>query len=256
MPTRGNAGDRFTGVAEGYARHRPSYPGALVDWVIAEAALRPGDAVADVGCGTGIFTRLLAARGLDVVGIDPNEDMLAQARAEGGPRYGRGEAHATGLADASVALVTVAQAFHWFELDAALDELARVLGAGGSVAAIYNLRAECTFLRDYDRLLRRFSREHGVLESWESTLREIERHPRVAAPRRRELAHAQAFDLEGLRGRAWSSSYVYRGVSDRDGFDAALAELFAAHARGGRVEFPYRATALVFSLRTPPPAMR
>src|SRR4029450_1148231 len=98
--------ERFSGAAAGYARHRPSYPAAIVDGVLTAAGVKPGDSVADVGCGTGILTRLLAERGTEVVGIDPNEPMLAEARAAGGPaRYERGEAEATGLPEASVVLV-------------------------------------------------------------------------------------------------------------------------------------------------------
>jgi len=239
--------ERFAGAASGYARFRPSYPDALVDWVLEEAAVRSGDRVADVGCGTGILTRLLAARGLDVVGLDPNEDMLAEARAAGGPaEYRRGEAAATGLGDASVALVTVAQAFHWFEADEALAEFHRVLRPGGQVAAIWNLRAESPFMAAYDALLRRFSREYSVLDRWEQSLDQLRRHPRVASPREREEPNAQWLDFEGLHGRAWSSSYVFRGVRDREGFDAALRGLFDAHARDGILEFPYRTVGLVF----------
>ena len=76
--------ERFSGAAGGYARSRPGYPDALVDWVVAEAQLAPDDLVLDLGCGTGILTRKLAHRGLNVLGLDPNEDMLAQARAAGG----------------------------------------------------------------------------------------------------------------------------------------------------------------------------
>lgn len=244
--------ERWTGAAGRYARFRPSYPDALVDWAVADARLRPGDPVADVGCGTGLFTRLLAARGLDVVGIDPNADMLAEARAGGGgARYERGEAAATGLEDASVRLVSMAQALHWVPIDAAIAEFSRVLREGGRVAAIWNLRGRGGFMDEYDAVLRRFSREYGVLETWEETLRRLRTHPRADLGRDFETENAQSFDLEGLLGRAWSSSYVFRGVCDREGFDAAVGRLFAAHARDGRIEFRYRAVAFAF---TPGPA--
>ena len=245
---------RFTGAAQGYARHRPGYPDVLVDQVLLEAGAKSGDAAADLGCGTGILTRMLAARGLAVVGIDPNEDMLEEARATGGgAEYRTGDAENTGLADQSVGLVTVAQAFHWFDVDAALEELQRVLTPQGHVAAIWNIRGENGFMAEYDALLRRFSSEYTVLESWETTLEVLKRHPRVVGARELRAEHAQRFDLESLRGRAWSSSYVFRGVQDREGFDEALACLFDDHAQGGAIVFPYRSLGLVFRVTAPEP---
>jgi ubiquinone/menaquinone biosynthesis C-methylase UbiE len=248
-PDRLDPRRRFEGGACGYARHRPGYPEPLVDWVIDEAAVGAGDPAADVGCGTGILTRMLDARGLRVVGIDPGADMLAQARAAGeGAEYRTGEAAATGLPDHSVALVTVAQAFHWFDLDAALAEFHRVLRPGGHVAAIWNIRGESPFMGGYDALLRRFSSQYAVLDSWEATRTALTRHPRAVEPRESREAHAQRFDFEAFRGRAWSSSYVRHGVADAAAFDAALRTLFDHYARDAAVDFPYQAVALVFGV--------
>jgi SAM-dependent methyltransferase len=247
-----DARERFSRAAGLYARCRPGYPSALVDWILGEAGLTPGARVVDVGCGTGIFSRLLDEHGLDVIGLDPNADMLAEARARGGARYLRAEAAATALAGRSVALVAVAQAFHWFSLEAALAEFARVLAPGGHVAAVYNLRADSPFMREYDALLRRFSGEYSLREGWEQTLAAIARDPRVRSPRRIELPHEQRFDEDGLLGRARSSSYVFRGVRDADGFEAELRALHARHAVEGVVRYPYRSTALVFCLEPAP----
>jgi ubiquinone/menaquinone biosynthesis C-methylase UbiE len=246
--------ERFSGAARGYARFRPGYPDTLVDRVLSEAGVKSRDPVADLGCGTGILTRMLAARGLEVVGIDPNRNMLEEARsAGGGAEYRGGDAKSTGLADQSVALVTVAQAFHWFDVDAVLGELRRVLNPQGHVAAIWNIRGENAFMDAYDALLRRFSSEYKVLESWETTLAELKHHARVVDARELRAEHAQRFDLEGLQGRAWSSSYVFRGVEDREGFDEALASLFHGHALDGTIEFPYRCVGLVFRIRASEP---
>src|SRR5262249_3448715 len=105
---------RFSATADAYHRYRPDYPQALLDWLVAETGVASGARVADIGCGTGISSRFLAARGFRVVGVDANADMLARAvEAGGGPRYVVGEAVATGLPDRSVDLVTAAQSFHW-----------------------------------------------------------------------------------------------------------------------------------------------
>jgi SAM-dependent methyltransferase len=240
---------RFTDAAGLYARYRPDYPSALFDWLLATTALGPGARVADLGCGTGIASRQLAARGLRVVGIEPNAAMLAQARAEGGGvRYVRAEATATGLRGGAVDLGTAAQAFHWFPVAETLAELRRVLRPGGWAAAFWNVRAGGLFNQEYDALLHAFSVEYGALRRHEETTEELGARPEVESARAAEFAHRQVFDLEGLRGRAWSSSYVVHGVDDRAGFDRALARLFDRHQRDGAVSFGYRTEVLAFRL--------
>jgi SAM-dependent methyltransferase len=236
--------ERFSAGVDLYERFRPSYPAALVEWVVARASLEPGARIADLGCGTGISTRLFAERGFDVVGIDPNEEMLARARRAGGARYRRGEAAATGLPDASVDLVIAGQAFHWFDVQKTLDEALRILRPGRRLAAFWNLRGASPFLSEYDALLRRASREYEVLLKPEQAIAAIAAEPRVRDWQRAEFPNSQRFDREGLLGRAFSSSYVQHGLDDRDSFERALFELFDRHQQSGCVEFAYRSVAV------------
>jgi SAM-dependent methyltransferase len=241
--------ERFSAAAGLYDRFRPSYPRELVDWIVASSRLEPGALVADVGCGTGISTRLFADRGFDVVGIDPNEAMLSRARSAGGARYVSGEAVATGLSDHSIDLVTVAQAFHWFDVAGALEEFRRVLKVSGCCAAFWNARStETAFMTEYDAVLRRHSREYAILESHEGTLARIEGSEGVVDRRRAEFPHSQRLDREAFLGRVFSSSYVVHGVADRGALEAALGELFEKHHSGGVVEFRYRSVGLCFRL--------
>lgn len=133
---------RFDSLAGYYAQARPSYPAALVDFVCRAAGLEDGRGeIADIGCGTGISTRLFAERSSDyrVIGIEPNGDMLDKARQKALPNtvYQKGAGEATGLGDASQDLVISAQAFHWLDADAALREFERILRPGGMVALFW-----------------------------------------------------------------------------------------------------------------------
>lgn len=240
---------RFTATVDAYARWRPTYPASALDHVIARAALAPGDAVVDLGTGTGIVARALAARGFRVTGVDPNEAMLQSARASsGGVTYVVGESTATGLPSASAALVIAAQAFHWFPLPRTLDELARVLVPGGWVAAMWNVRAHTPFMRAYEALLDgvavfRTTPQPGP------TMAALEATPGLVDMTRWTTDHQQRLDREGLHGRASSSSYVaHASPEDRSSIRLGLDRLFDAHATAGEVEFSYDTTVLSFRL--------
>src|SRR5262245_45543844 len=92
---------RFGGLAAGYDRYRPDYPPAAIDFIIARCGLAPGARFVDVGCGTGISTRLFGARGLAGIGVEPNADMRRVAEAtDSAATYRDGQADALGLPDA------------------------------------------------------------------------------------------------------------------------------------------------------------
>lgn len=232
--------ERFTATADLYDLHRPSYPAELVDWLVAAAGLKAGSAVADIGCGTGISARLFSARGFTVVGIDPNEAMLAKARAKGGADYRRGESNASGLPDASQDLVFAAQAFHWFDIPTTLAEWRRILKPGGLAAAFWNDRtADTPFLKEYEALLQDSSAEYRELTRRRSTFAELRESAGVKAWTPAEFSSSQTLDRESLFGRAYSSSYVAHGVRDHAAFDKALNALFERHAVNARIEFRY-----------------
>lgn len=239
--------ERFSAAAELYRRYRPSYPSQLIDWVVAEAGLDPGARVADIACGTGISTRLFAERGFQVVGVDPNPDMLAQARLDGEGNYRQGEAAATGLGPQSFALVVVAQAFHWLDLLSTLTEFRRILVPEGWCAAFWNVRAPTPLLTEYQHLLDTFT-EYRSLPTVEAKLREIDTSHLVRSLRAGEFVHSEQLDLEQFLGRVGSASYVVHGVERREELQRSVAAVFNRHAQDGKVEVTYRCPARLFQL--------
>jgi SAM-dependent methyltransferase len=129
----------FGAVADVYERGRPSYPAEAIDWLIPGHATR----VADVGAGTGKLTRQLRERGLDVIAVEPSAGMREQLRraVAGVPVLG-GTAERIPLADDSVDVVLVAQAWHWVDPALAVPEVARVLAPGGRLGLLWNRRVE------------------------------------------------------------------------------------------------------------------
>jgi len=240
---------RFSKVAEDYARWRPSYPSMLIEWIGLSAKLRRGSRVADVGCGTGISTRLLARQGYSVVGIDPNETMLAKAREAGGADYVIGDEGATGLPAASVELVTAAQAFHWFDIDMAQAEFARILKPSGFACAFWNLRSRTPMQLEYEALLRQHCTDWEEHPRGRQTIEAILAHPRTLAPKEAKFAAAQKLDREGFFGRVHSASYVAHGLKDPENFEFKLGGLFEKHAKEGIVDFEYDAVALLWKIK-------
>jgi ubiquinone/menaquinone biosynthesis C-methylase UbiE len=130
----------FSAQADAYARARPTYPVELLDRLVAHAGVKPGDAVADLGAGTGIFTELLVARGFHVTAVEPNEPMRRQAKPLANATWINGTFESTGLPAASQQWAAAAQAFHWADPPRALPEVRRILKPGGCFTVLWNNR--------------------------------------------------------------------------------------------------------------------
>jgi len=125
-------------TANDYSRYRAGFPAAFFDRVFADGTVTAGASLVDLGTGTGTLARGFALRGCRVIGIDPSEQMLEQAReldkqVNVDVEYRAARAEATGLPDASVDVVTAGQCWHWFDRPKAAQEVRRILKPNSTI---------------------------------------------------------------------------------------------------------------------------
>lgn len=135
------AGRGFHDVAEVYERARPGYPPEVVAWLAENLGLGPGVRTLDLAAGTGKLTGLLQATGAAVIAVEPVAGMR-QVLHRNLPEIPvvAAVAEALPFAPETFGAVTVAQAFHWFDREAASRELVRVLAPGGRLGLVWNVR--------------------------------------------------------------------------------------------------------------------
>lgn len=243
--TQHNPLDRFSGLASVYAQHRPSYPEQALDHLLNRAQLSDDALIVDLGSGTGISTRWLAERGYHVIGIEPNADMRAEAdrcsKDDPHIEYREGSGEATGLESKTVDVVMAAQAFHWFNQQAALDEMARILKPGGHVALIWNIRDDSDPLTAaYGDVILSFPDAKIVEQPEDQYVDLLWQHPRFEDAEKVVFANGQDLTEEGLIGRARSVSYAPRDPELIDKITAQLKAIHAEHQQNGLVQVRYK----------------
>lgn len=233
---------RFSSRAEDYARYRPSYPDAVIDVLRRDCGLSDRSTVADIGSGTGLLAKLFLNLRCTVFGVEPNAEMR-RAGESFLAGYGRfrsvaAQAEATTLPARSIDLVTAGQAFHWFDPPRARAEFARILRDPRWVALVWNERRVTgdPFLEGYEALLQRYAPEYGRVDHRRIGDLELSDFFGHTAWKKAVFENQQRFDLDGVRGRLLSSSYVPAG---NDTLMRELERLFAATARDGHVAFAY-----------------
>ena len=237
--------ERFSNRVANYVKYRPDYPQEIVPFLAENCGLTSQSVIADVGCGTGISTKMFLENGNRVLGVEPNEAMRDAAIEclKEFPDFKpiNGTSTDTTLDDRSIDMVVAAQAFHWFDAEPTRAEFERILKPDGYVVLIWNERQIDTtaFHAEYEAFLIRYARDY-----------EIVRHENLAAD---ELArfyqhdyasltfpNHQDFDFDGLKGRMLSASYMPNEQAAV--FPEMISELqtiFAKHERNGRIRVLY-----------------
>ena len=237
---------RFSARVENYIRYRPSYPSQVFETLREECGLSPASVVADIACGTGIFTKMLLENGNRVFGVEPNREMREAAERLLGAYSNftslAGTAESTTLPDHSVDFATAAQAAHWFDLAKASQEFIRILKPGGWSVLIWNERSTDTtpFLRAYEELLLAYGTDYEQVRH-EHTTDKIGDFFLSSPFQAREFDMRQEFGYADLEGRLLSSSYApMQGNPKYEPMLHDLRRVFDQFQENGRVGMDYR----------------
>jgi ubiquinone/menaquinone biosynthesis C-methylase UbiE len=241
---------RFTGRAEDYDRYRQRYPAEeILTHLRAWCGLNSNWLIADVGAGTGMLAEVFLANANRVLAVEPNADMLDQMHAtfKESPQLEiiAASAEDTTIATASLDLVAVGRAFHWFDRDRALAEFRRILKPKGWVALCSLGRASLgrtdlitdpaltSQVIDYERILVEHGTDYGSIRK---AYRIQDTVPSLFAGElhQAQLAGTQQLDWLAFRGQTLSLSVVPApGHPDHDTFMRELRLHFDTYARDG-----------------------
>lgn len=237
---------KFDGMGKVYSKYRPSYPREFIDHMYSFTGIDRSGVIADIGAGTGILTKLLLEKGNPVFAVEPNGDMRAVAETDLGsfPLFApiNGTAENTGLQNKSIDLITVAQAFHWFDPASFKKECTRILKPLGMVALVWNSRDEQSALvLENDEINRRYCTNFkGFSGGMRGTVDEGNFGDFFDGEHDTKVFENNiSFDEEGFIGRNLSASYALKANDpEYQEYVDALRALFAKHSDAGRVIMP------------------
>jgi ubiquinone/menaquinone biosynthesis C-methylase UbiE len=238
---------RFSDRVANYVKYRPGYPQEVINHLANRCHLTSASVIADIGAGTGIFTKLLLEKSYQVYAVEPNGPMREEAdrQLKHFVEYHSmaGTADRTGLTSGSIDLVVCAQAFHWFNTPETKSEFQRILKPGGRVALIWNNRdiGADEFALAYDWLLKQLSgSDYEKINHQNLCLADFERFYKDGQYELTRFQNEQIFDSEQLAGRAFSSSYVPAEETEAgEAFKGQLRAIFDTYQKDGKIVFKY-----------------
>jgi SAM-dependent methyltransferase len=236
--------ERFSGLVYNYGKYRPSYPPGVLSFIEEQTGLQKDWNIADIGAGTGIFSRALLERGYKVYSVEPNKDMreAAESSLQTFKKFTsiNGAGEKTTLQDRSINLVTVAQAFHWINPAEAKLEFRRILKPPGFIALIWNIRTTDTpFLAAFEQLKIDFGTDYKATRMLKEN--DIASFFEPARVKYACFPHYQLLNYEALKGQLLSTSYVPREGKKHTEMLEKLDGLFGQFAENGMVPIAYEA---------------
>jgi SAM-dependent methyltransferase len=237
--------DRFSGRVQAYLAYRPRFPRAILGFLREHGALPRDAVVADVGAGTGMLAEIFLEAGHRVIAVEPNGEMLEACRELAAQQPALqvvpGSAEATTLPNASVDLIAVGRAMHWFDWSSAHREFVRILRPAGWVLNASNGHSDSggpipNRLSEILRKSRTDSAEADTTRDFEKRLRGF---LDTSSWQRKTLNHSMTVDFATLLGYAESLSAIPRpGERGYDGMVAELRAVFEEYQRDGVLVTP------------------
>ena len=260
--------ERFTGKAEIYKKFRPSYPNELIDFLYSEVGFHENSVIADIGAGTGIFSRLMLERGCKVYCVEPNDDMretlINELSSFSNFTPVSGNDVNTGLNENSLDFVTVAQAFHWFDLDAFKIECQRILKPGGKVVIVWNERDYKPSHKDANSEI--VMKDYEIRQKYATGDKKGLKVPKTESSihysdffadgvyEQRIFRNDLILDCEKYIGRNLSASYAPKEEIDSDGYHGFVQEMkdfFAKYSVDGILIYPHFTSCYVGYVKKP-----
>ena len=231
--------NKFSGKANLYEQYRPKYSDLLLDYLCQEIK-EDMPVIADMGCGTGIFTKQLLDRQFNVIGIEPNIDMYLRAK-EYLKSYNtqilNTSAENTKLNTNSIDVITIAQALHWFNIEEFKKEAKRILKNNGRVAIMYNnYYDDKDIIKEYKEIHKKYCNNYNnhnrnLNELFDSLFGDnylLEIFPNI-----------QKYTYDEFMGYTFSLSYSLKEDDENyNEYVNELKELFDKHSNNGIIEFP------------------
>lgn len=235
---------KFSGKAAVYQQARPSYAQELLAFIAQTWHIGTGSLVADVGSGTGIFSRQLLELGAKVFAVEPNADMRAKAEEllAGNPNFVsvNGSAEETTLPDHCFHLVSAAAAFHWFDPQRFKQEAKRLLTQGAPVILLWNEATPSAEInQERERIFRKYCPAFKGFSGGNDREDEIKLAFFDGMMQERRFLNPLIYDRQMFINRALSASYsLVASDNQYSAYLREIGEVFDKYAQHSRLEIP------------------